>query len=338
MNKILQLFDEKFVINLFRQKILPYYPEFIDIKQIKIKPYKNLVWKTTYHVVLSFDTYFLKADGEESRVLIVCSAHNEEPRKNIYLALKYLWTAGLPDKFIDLPKPLFYSTEFNGTFYQGLEGENLLYYIKNKDLFLVSEIVSEAAKLFARLHALENMGEANFNFENSRIKTVIPGTTRIFQEMERRYHNKYNNDLTKIYDHLIKQEEAYFAQGRPPVLIHGDAHAENIIRTAPHRLGLIDFNDLCLGDRARDLGSFIQQLEYNIRVTDPIWSDRMKELFLSVYLQEANLKLDTDLKARIQLYCNWTAIRTGIYWFLKSGHDEDKAISLLQEVKNDLKL
>ncbi len=94
MNKILQLFDEKFVINLFRQKILPYYPEFIDIKQIKIKPYKNLVWKTTYHVVLSFDTYFLKADGEESRVLIVCSAHNEEPRKNIYLALKYLWTAG----------------------------------------------------------------------------------------------------------------------------------------------------------------------------------------------------------------------------------------------------
>ena len=33
MNKILQLFDDKYVKKLFRDKVLPLYPDFVDIKK-----------------------------------------------------------------------------------------------------------------------------------------------------------------------------------------------------------------------------------------------------------------------------------------------------------------
>jgi len=232
---------------------------------------------------------------------------------------------------------LLYSEEFNGTFYRGLRGENLLYYIRHQEADIVTEIVSEAAKIFARLHSLPNVSETNFNLENSRIKTVVPGITKIFREMGARYNNKYNDDLVKLYDYFIEHEEAYFSKGGQSVLIHGDAHPENIIRTAPNHLGLIDFTDLCLGDRARDIGTFIQQLEYKIRIRDEAWSNKMKDLFLATYLKEANLDLSADLQARINLYYNWTAIRTATYWFLKFDYNEKSAKSLLEEVKNNLK-
>lgn len=340
MNKILQLFNENFVADLFKREVLPHYPVFIAISRVEIKPYKELIWETTYHVVIRFNTYFLKATGEEIKIPIVCSAHSDESRDNIYLALKYLWASGFPSDFIDLPDPLFYSPEFRGTFYRGLRGENLLYYIKNKDQSAIAEVVMGAAKLFARLHALTNLANANFNPESARIKTVIPGTMMIFREMGVRYHNKYNNDLLKIYDYFIQQEEKYFSSGGEKVLIHGDAHPENVIRTAQNRLGLIDFTDLCLGDRARDVGAFLQQLEYKIIVkTEGVGlAKEMKNLFLKVYLESAGLKLTADLQTRIDLYYNWTAIRTATYFFLKAGHNEERGKDLLEKVKVNLKL
>jgi len=338
MNKILPLFDEEFVVDLFKREILPHYPEFIGIKGVNINPYKKLVWKTTYHVVIGFETYFLRADGEEVKILIVCSAHSGEPRAKVYLALKYLWAVGFPNKFIELPKPLFYSEEFKGTFYRGLEGENLLYYIQNKNVAIVREIIIGSAKLFARLHALTNFSKAKFDLNNSRIKTVIPGIEIIFKEMGKRYNNKYNHDLVKIYDYFIKHEEKYLSSGVPLVLIHGDAHSENIIRTAFQHLGLIDFTDLCLADRARDLGTFIQQLEYKFIADDADWANKMKDLFLSTYLEAAKLESSANLQARIRLYYDWTSIRTAIYWFLKADNEEDLAKVLLDKVKTDLKL
>ena len=52
MNKILHLLDEEFVIAYLRRKVLPFYPQYKDIARVKIKPYKKLIWETTYHVVI----------------------------------------------------------------------------------------------------------------------------------------------------------------------------------------------------------------------------------------------------------------------------------------------
>ncbi|MFA5023701.1 MAG: phosphotransferase [Patescibacteria group bacterium] len=340
MNKILPLFDEQFVVNLFREKVLPQYPAFKSIARVVIKPYKKLVWETTYHVVVRFDTYFVDSVSRETKIPIVCSAHSDEARENVFLALKYLWAKNFSAHGVDLPRPLFYFKEFNGTFYRGLKGENLLYYIKKKDFTTVEKIVVAAAELLAKLHALPAGAEANFNPLNSRIETVIPGVSHILQEMAGRYGDKYHADLKKIYDYFIVQEDKFFNSSARLTLIHGDAHPENVIQTSLARVGLIDFTDLCLGDFARDLGSFLQQLDYKIttKVGNGHYAAKMKELFLHSYLSAAGLKLNADLQARIDLYYNWTAIRTATFWFLKFGHNEKRAEALLSQVKTDLKL
>ncbi len=340
MNKILQLFDDDFVAEYFKQELLPLYPTFKSIVRVVIKPYKKMVWETTYHVVIGFDVYFVSVAGKEVKIPVVCSAHSDEPRENVYAALKYLWGKNFFGQGIDLPRPLFYSEKFNGTFYRALGGENLLHYIKEKDFTNIEKIIIETAELFAKLHALPAGAEANFNPINSRIRTVIPGTEMIFSEMTARYGDKYCPDLRKIYDYFISQEEKFFQSGADLKLIHGDAHPENIIKTAADRIGLIDFTDLCLSDPARDLGAFLQQVDYKIvmKMGDHVFADKMKAVFLNNYLIFSGLTLTPELQARINLYYNWTAIRTSTYWFLKFGHNEERAETLLQAVKQNLNL
>jgi len=338
MNKILPLFEEEFVLELFRKEILPLYPAFTEISRVEIKPYKKLVWETTYHVVIGFDVYFKDADGRETKIPLVCSAHSDEPRRNVFDVLNYLWAKKLPDQGIDLPRPLFFSEYFNGTFYRAVQGETLLYYIKSREADKVEQIVRASAGLLAKLHSLPVGSEANFNPANAWIATVIPGVPMIISEIKARYGEKYYHDLENIYAYFVSQEKKL--RHKLPILslIHGDAHPENIIATGLDRIGLIDFTDFCLADPARDIASFAQQLEYKIisKWGDAEYAVKMKNYFLQEYFSASRLDRDADFEERFQLYYNWTAIRTSTYWFLKFGHNEERAAGLLAKVKTDL--
>jgi aminoglycoside phosphotransferase len=339
MNKIRALFDVEFAKGLFQKEILPQYPEFFGVSRVEINPYKEMVWETTYHVVIGFKVYFLKKSGEEELVPVVCSAHSNEPRENVFNCLKYLWAEDFPNEHIDIPKPLFYSKHFNATFYRAVEGENLLYYIKKEDRETVEKMIVYSAQLFAHLHSLPAKPEANFNPINARIRTVVPGIEVIFREMSARYNNRHNEYLIKVYDYFMAEEEKFFNSGEPLSLIHGDAHQENIIHTSSNKIGLIDYTDFCLGDFARDLGTFIQQLEHKaVPKFGQEYSDKLCVLFLDTYMEISGRKLDDDLRRRIKLYHHWTSVRTAIYWFLKFGRDEKRAEELLNKIKADLKL
>ena len=63
MNKILDLFSQEYVLALFKKELLPLYKEYEDISEVVIKPYKKMIWTTTYHVVISFETTFVKKIG-----------------------------------------------------------------------------------------------------------------------------------------------------------------------------------------------------------------------------------------------------------------------------------
>lgn len=340
MNKILQLFSEEYVVGLFKKNLLPLYPEYKDIVSVKIKPYKKMVWTTTYHVVIGFSVNFVDADDVKKNILVVCSAHSGEERKNVFDAMDYLWRHGFNQGKFDIPKPLFYSEEFNGTFYEGIIGENLMYYIKNKDFEEIEEIVPLSAQLFAKLHVLPVSSKSNFNPKNSRIKTVVPGSDIIIEEMSYRFEGKFKDSFKNLYARLIEKEEKLLSRDDFKFcLIHGDAHTENVINTGKGRIGLIDFTDFCLGDFARDLGTFMQQLEYKIMArhnNDVAYAKKMSSLFLETYLKNRGLVLSDELADRIRLYYDWTAVRTAVYLFLKHDSDPQRAEMLLNKVKKDL--
>lgn len=337
MNIIHNLFNEKYVIDLFKKEVLPKYPDFSDIKKIKIRAHKSHIWETTYHVVIEFKTYFSTKTGRTKILSIFCSAHSDEPRKNVYHALKYLWDNGFAKGFLTIPHPLFYSEYFSGTFYRGVSGNNLYHYIREKNYKEIETIIPKAAAWFAKLHQLPTENAYNFNEENSRIRTVIPNKDRVLADIKKQYPAYYET-YQKAYNIFIRKEEEFLNSTEKRWLIHGDAHPENIIKMGKKKLAVIDFTDICLSDFARDLGCFLQQLEYMVmrKINDEEYAAKIKNLFWENYLKNVRIKLDNNLKERIDNYYNWTIIRTATFFLLKYEAEPARAKQLIEKVKNNL--
>ena len=213
MNKILQLFDKQYVIDLLKKKVLPLYPDFVDIKTLKIHAYKENIWEDTYHVVIEFKTAFITHDRKIKKLPIFCSAHSDEPRRNVYDALKFLWNNGFSRGYLTIPHPLFYSDYFQGTFYRGVEGRNLYHYIRDKNHKEIEVIVSKAAGWFAKLHNTPVEHARNFNKMNSRIETVVPGIPHILQRIKEDYP-EYLSTCVKIYKIVNDHEKQFLASSQ----------------------------------------------------------------------------------------------------------------------------
>ncbi|MFA7702103.1 MAG: phosphotransferase [Patescibacteria group bacterium] len=343
MNKIEQLFDAEYVRRLLSRKILSLYPYYQRIEKVKIIPHKKHVWEATYHVVVEFLVYFVTTEKAVHKLSIFCSAHSNENRKNVYDSLEFLWNSGFADEHFSIPRPLFYSSYFNGTFYRGVAGYNLNYYISTKNHAEIEKIVPQAAKWFAKLHNLKGVERFDYNTENGRIRTVIPGVDNIFHEIKRKYPH-YLNFYERAYNIFISQEEKFLNGTDARWLIHGDAHPENIIKMNDIKTAVIDFTDMSLADFTRDLGCFLQQFEYmgvQKKKLDPDYVAQIKKLFLDNYFANSSVKLDASVQVRIDNYYNWTMMRTITYLLTAGVINRDEAKmgkinDLINLLKNNL--
>jgi len=338
-NMIEHLFKEKYIIDLFKREVLPKFPGFSDIRNIEIIPHKKFIWEKSYHVVVEFKTVFIEKNGKEKTVPIFCSAHSEEPRENIFKALSYLWDNGFADDIITIPRPLFYSKVFRGTFYRGVEGRNLYQFIREGNKKEIEKIIPQAAVWFAKLHKLPVKGAENLNEANSRIRTVLPGRDHLLESIKESYPDYYT-DYKTMYDIFITAEEEFLNREKRHWVIHGDAHPENIIKVSDNEIGAIDFTDMSVADLARDLGCFLQQLEYMAmrKIGDQEYTEKIKKLFLDNYVKNAKIEIDESLLKRIDIYYNWTAIRTATFFLLKVPAEFERAKALIQQTVTNMKL
>lgn len=344
MSKIEKLFDNKYVLDLFNRKVLPLYSDFKKIEKIKIIPHKKFIWTGSYHVVSEFKVSFLlKSDKQRKKrktLSLFCTAHSSEPRKNVYDVLDYLWNNGFSKGFSTIPRPLFYSKYFNATFYRGVRGKSLLKFIKEGDKKELEKIVKKTALWLAKLHKIPTSKEIQYDKNKSRIKTVTPGYKKILKSIEEKYQDKYLKDIKNIYNYLIELEEDFFKISHKRWLIHGDVHPDNIIKVSEEKLALIDFTDLSPSDFARDLGSFLQQVEYKLKRNS--YSDsyvkKIHNIFIETYCHKMKIKYNIRLQERVKLYYYWTMARTAVYWLTKHNPDPERSEPLIMELKKKLKL
>jgi len=339
-NRATKLFEKDFVIDFLKKNILPLYPDFTDVLDVKIYGHKKNIWEgDTFHVVIEYTTTFKTKEGEEKRLPIFCSAHSDEPRKNVYDALKFLWENGFASGNLSIPHALYYSEEFVGTFYRGVAGTNLYKYIRENNQEEISNTVSMAAEWFAKLHSLDITKARNFNEENSRIETVFPGIEHLIWRIKKDYP-KHGEVFEEIYGIVNKQEKEFLNSTKKRWLVHGDAHPENIIKMSSHKIAVIDFTDLCLSDFTRDLGAFIQQLEFMImrKVRNWDYAKSAKKLFLDSYCKYAKIKIDKDIEKRIDNYYYWTAMRTAQYFMIKDQPEPERAYPIICHVCDALKI
>ncbi|MDP2736347.1 MAG: aminoglycoside phosphotransferase family protein [bacterium] len=341
MNKINNLLDKKFVLALFKKEILPEYPEFSDIKEIKTHLIKNNIWTSTYHVVIEYQTTFIDLENQLETLPIYCTAHSDEPRLNSFEALTFLWQNGFNQGNLAIPRPLFYSPDFNAFFYQGISGQNLYQYIRQKDVATVESVAVKAAAWFAKLHSLSSTAvEAkNFNPLNSLIETIIPGMAHAVAKVQAEAP-RYFEICRQAYKIINQEEKDFFSSTERRWLIHGDAHPENVIIIDKDKIGVIDFTDICLADYARDLGTFVQQLEFMMlrKIEGQGQVEKIKQLFLNSYFKNTKINLDESLNKRINNYYNWTALRTAIFFLLKDKAEPERAHGLLIKISQDLNL
>jgi len=341
MNKINNLLDKKFVFDLFKKEILPKYAEFSDIKEIKTRLIKDNIWVSTYHVVIEYQTTFINSEKKLETLPIYCTAHSDEPRLNSFEALSFLWQNGFNKGNLAIPKPLFYSPDFKAFFYQGISGENLYQYIRRKDENTIESVVVKVAAWFAKLHHLGALAKAakNFNPLNSRIETIIPGMAQALTKVKNS-QPRYFEICRRVYEIINQEEKDFFASTKKLWLIHGDAHPENVIIINKNKIGVIDFTDICLADYARDLGTFLQQLEFMMlhKIENQLEVEKIKQLFLNSYCKNAKITLDDDIKKRINNYYNWASLRTAIFFLLKDKAEPERAHGLLIKTSQNLKL
>lgn len=345
MEKIEKLLDHDYVLKFFNKRVSPLYPDFGKIKKIKIIPHKKFIWTGTYHVVLEFKVFFPLKEGNGAKKRVkklsfFCTAHSSEPRKNVYDILDYLWSSGFSKGFLTIPKPILYSKYFNASFYRGVDGDSLLEFIKEKNKPEIEKIVKKTAEWLAKFHKIDGPKDIILNKNNSKIETVVPGYKKIIKTIESKYGEKYTHDLKKIYDCLIELEEDFFKLSHRRWLIHGDVHPDNIIKISKNKMAMIDFTDICLSDFARDLGTFLQQLEYKLKRNkfSINYIKKIHDIFISNYCKKARIKYNIRLEERIKLYYYWTAMRTAVYWLTKHKPDPERSEPLILEVKKKLKL
>ena len=104
------------------------------------------------------------------------------------------------------------------------------------------------------------------------------------------------------------------------------------------KIAVIDYTDICLSDFARDIGSFLQQLEYmcNRKINNLEFTDRIKKIFLETYLTYAKIQLNEPLKKRIENYYNWTVIRTATYFLIKDKPEPKRAEPLINKISKNM--
>ncbi|MEI8360586.1 MAG: aminoglycoside phosphotransferase family protein [bacterium] len=336
-NKITDLLDCDNLSDYFLNNLSECYDNLVAVNVDSIKPIKKQVWLTTYHVVVRYNLSLIFAGGQTKQKIIYTTAHDHEARKQVLDTLRYLVDCGFGEGKYLVPYPLFFDEQYNATFYEGVVGENLYHYIKTNDRAMINVLVDQTARWFAHLHNIHNGVAAFYENQNRFIETVSPGYNSVLSLIEHRFP-QYANKYKKIYAYFINSENKYFKTHHKLSVIHGDAHPENVIHVLPNKVAIIDFVDMSIGDRARDIGSFLQQLDYMTtrKIGDEAYVAEVKMLFLTSYLKYAKIKQTNSLMRRIDMYYNFTAIRTASFFLLRHDSEPERAAPLIEQVCKNL--
>lgn len=288
-----------------------------------------------YNLVAAYTLSCLE-DGQKKEMVIYCSAHSSESRQQTMNNLRLLWSKNIPDNQFQANRPLFYEPGCRALFYVGLPGRNLYQCFEIGQEEKINDYLKLTAKWLSRLHRL-TLGMKDWpGGQQQLIGQVVPGRLRALKRIEQNCPQYYDR-FVQLYDLLEQREASHWPSRDKLAMIHGDLHPENVIIN-DQGAAIIDWADASLGDPARDLGSFIQQLIFmgQRHIPDQAYWQQAQALFLETYQQASGVRLTADWSARLETYYYFTAFRTAIYFVTKSGPEPERADGLLTEVEINL--
>lgn len=321
--KMDQLLDENFIKNFFEGNLKIFFPEAKKINKINKVFYKDLREKESYTLVIEFILDLKLKDNKLIKKSVFGIAHSKEYKNKALYYIEVLYKNGFNQGLYKVPRPLIYIPEIRASFYEGVKGQTLLYYLKHKEYFKIESGLKDAARWLSCLHNFEIKKFESLQLSIKKIGDNHPPIAQVLKDIKKDYVKLYQS-FYPLYKQVIEYEKKLINKEFFKV-IYGDYHPENIIIPRYSRQGVtvIDFNDLGLGNWYSDVGAFLEQVEFMSNKYMPKEKGKLwQNIFLDEYIRINNFNLTSLEWQKINLYSLWTCLRNIIYYYYKCDPDQ----------------
>ncbi|MFH0854364.1 MAG: phosphotransferase [bacterium] len=325
--KMDQLLDDKFIKNFFDGNLKAFFDNAESIKSIKRITHKEVRGNFDYSLIIEFILEINYKNNQTITKSIFCKAHSDEKKNKSTYYMEMLYKNGFNEGLYQVPRPLSYIPMLRAGFYEGAQGHNLLYYLKQRDFDKIENIVKNAAHWISKLHELKFNDFNSLKISIAKIKDNKPPIKQVFKDMKKHYLRLYD-EFAPLYRATRKYETMFLKELKreeKTKIIYADYHPENIIAQSHSQDGIsvIDFTDLALGDPYRDVGTFMEQVDFmSKKYMPPEKARQWRTIFLEEYIKTNNIKLTKREFQRINLYCLWTSLRNIIYFYYKKDQNQ----------------
>lgn len=160
----------------------------------------------------------------------------------------------LPENSI--PRPVDYIEEIDAMFYEELRGDNFLNNLERMSEKERRSHLVAAGKILRRIHEIDvNKVDKESNRYNSFLENIMSSINKdSFAEIQKRDPEFYLK-LKNVYDIIVAFENNLLSRAKL-VISHGDFHPANLIINEAGEIGLVDFNDVTIAPKTRDIGGF----------------------------------------------------------------------------------
>lgn len=181
-----------------------------------------------------------------------------------------------------------------------IDGEDLKYIFNNKQE--PENNLKKTAALVKKLHTLDTKKYNKYiNRDNQSIKGIRYLGGRDIIRRLKRFGHKTIYELEDIYKKLVEIEDAIFKKEKL-ILIHGDFHPGNIVVNKKD-VSFIDYKNITLGVKERDVASMLNQIEAQAKQGDYRATKKevknWQNVFLKAYKEELNENYINFYKALI---------------------------------------
>jgi len=307
------------VVKTILQDILAeFYPDHTKVTDISLTTHKRHFKDTALSRIVIGCT--ITCSDKKPLELIIAAAE-DGTREEAFANTQLLYQHGFDRGNLLVTRPLVYLAGPQAMVYETAMGKPLYQFLKQQPAFDdLLQPLNLAASWLKKLHQLElTPDEAKIirGYNWDRVVGLIKPYINIFAEESAKQSEK----LKKILQRLIAYHQDLSGPVQPR-LVYGDYHPENIIISSLQAKEIIgiDFTDLTYGDPYRDLGTFIQQLDFmSQRFLPREEINKLKKHFLRSYFDRRFSELPLAYIQRINLYQALTALRTAVWLFKLTG-------------------
>ncbi|MBZ5641256.1 MAG: aminoglycoside phosphotransferase family protein [Acidobacteriia bacterium] len=221
-------------------------------------------------------------------------------------AMRLLWGAGFgQDHQFRIPQPLHHFEDLRMIIQEKARGTKLRSFLGDGNDISFNH-ARMTGQWLAKLHnmPLESLRECAYEAEKASLRTFVDALKNDQPQLE--------SELRQ-YAAAIEQRFDLF-QGVAATHVHGDFHPDHVY-VANNFVTVIDFERFCIGDPARDLGSFVGHMRttaYSLEKSIE-FADREIDAFLESYFGAMPEALGNAISARVAPYAALSSLEALYY-------------------------